>query len=114
MELRFRAKNPETNKWNYFGIYNVPSWIGEVNIEPCIRDKDKNGIPIFEGDIVEHKNFGGGVVILGSQPMSRSVVKWDTHHHGYKLKGLGFIFEGSDIEIIGNITDNPELIENAQ
>lgn len=76
--------------------------------------KDKNGKEIYEGDVVTYPN-----------PLCKGEVKFGEYEFGdydtYQ-KGCGFYidaversscgaFKGNDIEIIGNIYSNPELLK---
>lgn len=60
--------------------------------------KDKNGKRIFEGDIIKGINDSLTVVVT-----------WYDIHAGFNLMGLNT----KAFEIIGNIHDNPELLEGA-
>lgn len=71
--------------------------------------KDKNGVEIYEGDIVEYKDFSGGLLLFKEQPKSKGVVKINLAK-GIYLKGMG-TFEGQKVEVIGNIYENPELLK---
>lgn len=67
---------------------------------------DKKGVKIFEGDIVN------GFDALGF-PKGFGVVTWDTIFSGWRfgkdtLYGSKYI---SKYEVVGNINDNPELLE---
>lgn len=73
---------------------------------------DKNGKKIFEGDIVQIKDFSHGCALNYKQPTSKWAVKWyeDTAKFSIDyMKVLNFNFTKS--EVIGNIHDNPELLE---
>lgn len=78
----------------------IPETVGQ-----CTGLKDKNGKLIFEGDIVKNKAW--------------YVIKYD--NGGYGLSAFGktkpipimghWNFNSDEIEVIGNIHDNPELLE---
>lgn len=69
----------------------------------CTGLKDKNGKPIYEGDILQCE----------LEIKSKNVVEWDSYFLTYKL-GANHLAALS-IErwmIIGNIYENPELLNN--
>lgn len=69
--------------------------------------KDKNGVEIYEEDIVYWKNIRTG-------KETKHIVKWKTHENeeGYyfSVEYVGFE-DVSYGEVIGNIYENPELIK---
>ncbi len=76
--------------------------------------KDKNGKEIFEGDIVIHKN-GYKYIVEFSEINAKWCLVQPRKEDGNVLEGVytGGI-DGQDIwrcEVIGNIYENPELLE---
>lgn len=83
----------------------------ELDVMPCINLTDKNDVEIYKNDIVQ-------TVLEDGTRLSTFVIKWDLFGlHYYKLRiqdgsrypaGLGLTM---DQEVIGNIYENPELLE---
>lgn len=78
----------------------------------CTGLRDKNGKLIYEGDILSLYGFNK----KQNEEMERSVVKWDYQEASYYFGSVTSYNEDnssfSNIEIIGNIYENPELKEN--
>lgn len=86
-------------------------------IGQCTGSKDKNGKKIFEGDIIKYKNTDGikfngvaltviGKVVYNEKNASFAISGKDeigAKHYDY--------FPIKNIEVIGNIHDNPELLK---
>ena len=131
-EIIFRAKDYRTGQWVY-GIYfknpvsrfnegaYYPQIIPEIHgvhdtIERCsiVEDTlgqftgltDKNGVKIFEGDIVTYP--------VGIREFKGKVIFWCATfcvEHFYPKKMITTLDDcAADCDIIGNIFDNPELL----
>ena len=128
-EILFRGKSIEDNKWVYGDLIREKKSFGKI----CTRIyrttnngwelidvdsktvgqytglNDKNGNKIFEGDIVDFPDR--------SDSESYGVVEYDTNETEFGIvydsiyEGLGRQYHSRDIEVIGNIFDNPELLE---
>lgn len=67
---------------------------------------DKNGDEIYEGDIVKCLNGSCGVFVWNDKNAS---FKIDAKEPGWRHPIEGFTF--IDLEVVGNIYDNPELLK---
>lgn len=69
--------------------------------------KDKNGVEIFEGDSVKPER--GEPFIVKHFVKGQGVIKHvDISTSGHLFEG---IYSGDELEILGNIYENPELLE---
>ena len=98
--------------WNMGGWNDVEIDISTLGQYTGLRDKD--GKEIYEGDIVKSISGKVGYVIFLQQEMGYVVV-WDNcdTRLGLRNRGEGYECDGS-IEVIGNIYDNPELINKKE
>lgn len=80
---------------------------------------DKNGVEVFEGDIIDTTDYEGGLSSVGNP-----LVKVERDKYGFVVTGdfptspitlkefeAGRKFAGVEVTIVGNIYENPELVE---
>ena len=143
MRYKFRGKEIDTGKWVYGGLFKEPAppqcfektledkyWIvypnpkympdwnlpyemvrTDVNPETIGQYtglKDKNGKEIYEGDIV---------YILPED--ERGIIRWDNETARYVVIYDNIISDfdnwyGKDLEVIGNVYDNKNLLEEGE
>lgn len=133
-EILFRGKRTDNGRWvegyliadtefagkpyyhTYIVNYKSPSGCfgGDIFIEVIPETvgqytglTDKNGAKIFEGDIISFE-CSGCALITWDDDDARFVILYDEND-----KTDFSAFWGKDVEIIGNIHDNPELLDGA-
>ena len=127
-EILFRGKRTDNGKWIYGDLRHISDWKGGYN--PHIVDNtngrnnsvtgleiipetigqytgltDKNGVRIFEGDIVSLVKHDGLIYKVVYVPCRYELV----NSKGVNCFVLD-IYKSENIEVIGNIHDNPELL----
>ena len=110
----FRVMNKETKKYEHPSVVEESSvfLLSRVSskyiVEQCTGLKDKNGKLIYEGDILRRKDSAG------------RVVEWDDNELTFLFTTLDgeasmplarYNIQKLELEIVGNIHENPELLE---
>ena len=131
----FKAKFDDSDRWvkgqlvelndAYFIIPNHASkilagWFSTSNIVEVKKDticqctglKDKNGKLIFENDICDRKEEYPEIVKYNNGDWTLDYSYSKGKESGYCCCNVGFYaLERKYVEVIGNIFDNPELLE---
>lgn len=132
MEIKFRGQRIDTKEWVYG--YFVKAWDGTcyiitefgsnvtccdecganaITVHEVIPEtvgqytglKDKNGVEIYEGDILRDKDTG-----------TITEIKWADK--GFVLADRNgfyqYVYFTEEKEVIGNVWDNPELLKGVE
>ena len=107
------------------GYEVIPETIGQYT-----GLKDKNGKEIYEGDIVEwtffYERLGANMGVIEDDTIVKGIIRCrqggfvlevienDFEDAGYYSISALYTDTESDVEIIGNIYDNPELIKEEE
>lgn len=123
-DIKFRALDSLEGKmysWtellnqNLKNIFTIPEQCG-YNIMQYTGLKDKNGKEIYEGDIIFVKGETKLLDIKGKVEYSNILAQFIITNTGNivnEAEPLGD-YEEEDIEKIGNVYDNPELLEEGE
>lgn len=117
---KFRAWDKVRDQWIYFIVGQINDHtMKEVYDRLCIEGvkfyqwiglTDKHGIEIYEGDKVQY--IGEKKTIKWEESTSTSYGHGDSSHQhyiGFSFGYYGSEYEPDELEIIGNIEQNPEL-----
>ena len=117
----FKGKEKDSGKWlEWNAIAGIPHNVAILTNTICQYTglKDKNGKPIWEGDILHNGNY---FVVKWNAPCSRfdivlnnsnniPIGKWEPMICDWKTNDFKEYRKAVDYEIICNIFDNPELL----
>lgn len=122
-EILFRGKRIDNGEWEcgmpfasigICGIYAIQTLDGDIfDIIPETVGQytgltDKNGKKVFEGDIVSYERDEEYGQIAYHENEAMFVVQFDTW-----LTDFDHMY-GKNLEVIGNIHDNPELLKGGE
>lgn len=136
-EIEFRGKSKYNNEFVYgnlikihtkngsgYGIKKNPYHINDNCVNPIPDEiisetvgqytglKDKNGVKIFEGDIVKYKVENNSELdVITYDSIAFNLLVAYAGNDQKKLKSFDFKDLSKELEVVGNIFDTPELLK---
>ena len=140
-EIKFRGKRIGTSEWVYGDLIHRQIWASSLLVIRVQDDgfdayeeyevipetvgqytglKDKHGVEIYEGDVVAFEDSDGGYeyqdLVMNTGIVEYGELRFYFTNRVAVEMGDFYIKDGrcDDIEVIGNIYDNPELLKGEQ